>query len=279
MEVPCIRWESELWGYFIKAKRQTLHKENDPASTAADIRFISCFVPYCDAAFLEVKMTSWLLQSKLWLGHKTELFSLKHRKDEFLQYLSGLEKDHETPVSPKTFPSFEAERLPILRQRGRPLLWICFIPTHPDWLVRPKTVKLQDAPDLLPECRVLPGGGVEWVEAIPETTGISSEQLEGLIRRALDRIMVVPREGCHVSMRVNYNLANCAGMQIENHRASRSKRIRNDLFRLGVSDWYTDSHDLLWPKPHEFLAALFQSRRSGPRKNNRTVSAALTGLG
>src|SRR5690606_7662006 len=66
MEVPCIRLESRLWEYFIKTKRQTLDKENDPASTAEDIRFISYFVPYCDAAFLESKMAAWVQQSKLW---------------------------------------------------------------------------------------------------------------------------------------------------------------------------------------------------------------------
>lgn len=52
MEVPCIRLASELWEEFAKAKHQTLHKEADPANTAEDIAFISCFVPYCDAALL-----------------------------------------------------------------------------------------------------------------------------------------------------------------------------------------------------------------------------------
>lgn len=279
MEVPCIRLESELWGHFVKARRKALADENDPASTVEDIKFVSCFVPYCDAAFLDIKMTAWLSQSKLWDGHETELFSLKYRKDEFIQYLSGLEKDHVIPVSPKTFAAFETKRLATLRQHNRPLLWICFIPTHPDDLVRSKTVDPQNAPDSLIECRILPGGGIEWLEAIPDTTSILSDQLESLIRRALDRIMAVPREGCHVSMRVNYSLANCAGMQIENHSASRSKRIMNDLFRLDVSDWYTDSRDLLWPKPDEILAALFQSKSSKPRAKGRRVSAALSGLG
>jgi hypothetical protein len=279
MEVPCIRLESELWEYFIKTKRQTLAGENDPASTAEDIRSISCFVPYCDAAFLESKMTSWVQQSKLWNGFKTELFSLKHRKEEFLQYLSGLEKDHVTPVSPKTFSAFEAERLPFLRQRRQPLVWICFIPTHPDSLVRSKTVSLQSAPDSLLECRVLSGGGVEWIETIPAAASVSSSELESRIRRALGRIMTIPREGCHVSMQVNYSLANCTGLQIKNPSTPRSVRIHNDLFKLGASDWYTDGPDLLWPKPDEVLAALFQSKFSTPGVKERQRSAAPTGLG
>src|ERR1035438_7620511 len=80
MEVPCIRLESELWEHFVKARRKALPNENDPASTVEDILFISCFVPYCDAAFLDIKMTSWLRQSKLLAGHETTLFSLAHRK-------------------------------------------------------------------------------------------------------------------------------------------------------------------------------------------------------
>jgi hypothetical protein len=69
MEVPCIRLESELWEHFVKARRKALEDENDSASTVEDIRFISYFVPYCDAAFLEIKMTAWLSQSKLLAGH------------------------------------------------------------------------------------------------------------------------------------------------------------------------------------------------------------------
>jgi len=183
------------------------------------------------------------------------------------------------PVSLKTFPAFEAERLATLRQHSRPLLWICFIPTHPDDLVRSKTLNLQNAPDSLIECRILPGGGIEWLEAISDTTSISSDQLESLVRKSLDRIMDVPREGCHVSMRVNYSLANCAGMEIDDHALSQSKKIKNDLFRLGVSDWFTDGRELLWPKPDEILAALFQSKSSEPRTNGQGVSVALTGLG
>ena len=279
MEVPCVRLSSELWEEFAKAKHQNLHKEDDPANTAEDIEFISCFVPYCDAAFLDHKMTARLTQSKLWAGNKTELFSLKYRKDEFITYLANLEKDHVIPVSLKTFPAFEAERLATLRQHSRPLLWICFIPTHPDDLVRSKTLNLQNAPDSLIECRILPGGGIEWLEAISDTTSISSDQLESLVRKSLDRIMDVPREGCHVSMRVNYSLANCAGMEIDDHALSQSKKIKNDLFRLGVSDWFTDGRELLWPKPDEILAALFQSKSSEPRTNGQGVSVALTGLG
>ena len=103
MEVPCIRLETELWEHFVKARRKALADENDPASTVEDIRFVSCFVPYCDAAFLDIKMTTWLGQLKLLVGHKTVLFSLAHHKDKFIQYLSGLEKDHINPVSLKTF--------------------------------------------------------------------------------------------------------------------------------------------------------------------------------
>jgi hypothetical protein len=279
MEVPCIRLESELWEYFIKTKRQRLDKENDPASTAEDIRFTSFFVPYCDAAFLEIRMTSWLQQSKLSDGHRTELFSLKHRKAEFLQYLSGLEKQHVLPVSSKTFSAYEAERLPKLRQHARPLLWICFVPTHPDSLVRLKNVSLQGAPNSLLECRILPGGGVEWIETIPAATSVSSGEVESRIRRALDRIMAIPREGCHVSMQVNYSLANCNGLQIKSLSVLRSKRIQNDLLRLGASDWYTEGPDLLWPKPDEVLAALFQSKSSRRGVKERRVSAAPTGLG
>ena len=279
MEVPCIRLESELWEHFIKAKRQSLDKENDPASTAEDIRFISCFVPYCDAAFLEHKMTARLTESKLLASHKTELFSLKHRKDEFIQYLSGLVKNHVTPVSPKTFPGFETERLSVLRQRGQPLLWICFVPTHPDWLVRSKILNLQDAPDSLVECHVLPGGGVEWIERIADYTSISSDQLDSLIRRALDQIMAAPREGCHVSMLIHYSLANCAGIKITSLSDSRETKMRSNLVRIGVSDWLTDGRDLLWPKPNEFLTGLFQSQSAKPLTKNRKTSAAPTGLG
>jgi hypothetical protein len=279
MEVPCVRLESKLWEHFVKARRKALARENDPASTVEDIKFISCFVPYSDVAFLEIKMTSWLRQSKLWDGHKTELFSLKYRNDEFIQYLTGLEKDHVIPVSPKIFAAFETERLAILRQHNRPMLWICFIPTHPDDLVRLKTVDPQNAPDSLIECSILPGGGIEWLEAIPDTTSISSDQLESLIQKALDRTMAVPREGCHVSMRVHFSLTNCAGMEIKSHSGSQSKKIENDLFRLGISDWLTDSRNLLWPKPDELLPALFISKLPKSRAKGRRISAALSGLG
>jgi hypothetical protein len=260
MEVPCVRLESELWAHFVKARRKALGEENDPASTVEDIRFVSCFVPYCDAAFLEIKMTSWLQQSKLWNGFKTELFSLKHRKDEFIQYLSGLEKDHVAPVSPESFRAFEEGRLPILQQRGQPLLWICFIPTHPDPLVRSKALVSQDAPSSLLECRILAGGGVEWIEGIPATTSVSTDELESRIQKALELIMAFPREGTHVSMQIHYSLANWTGMRIQNPSTSQSKTVHNDLLRLGFSDWYTDGHDLLWPKPSEIFVKLFQSR-------------------
>jgi hypothetical protein len=279
MEVPCIRLETELWEHFVKARRKALADENDPASTVEDIRFVSCFVPYCDAAFLEIKMTTWLGQSKLLAGHKTALFSLAHHKDKFIQYLSGLENDHVNPVSLKTFAAFEMERLVTLRQHNCPLLWICFIPTHPDDLVLSKIVNPENSPDSLIECRILPGGGIEWVEAIPDIANISSDQLESLIQRALDRLMAVPREGCHVEMRVNYSLANCAGLEIKSHSGSQSKKIETDLFGLGSSDWLTDGRDLLWPKPDEILTALFQSKSPKPRAKGRRISAALSGLG
>ena len=279
MEVPCIRLASELWEEFAKQKHQTLHKVNDPANTAEDIEFISCFVPYCDAAFLDKQMTAWLTQSKLWVGYKTALFSFKHRKDEFIQYLSGLEEDHVIPVSPKTFRAFETERLADLRKHKRPLLWICFIPERPNELVRSKIVDPQGAPGPLIECRIVPGGGIEWVEAISHTAKISTGQLESVIQSALDRIFGVPREGCHVSMKINYSLVNCAGMKVENPTASQSKKIKNDLFKLGVSDWFTDNRALLWPKPDEILATLFQSKRAKPRTNRRKISVASTALG
>jgi hypothetical protein len=224
-------------------------------------------------------MTTWSGQSKLLAGHKAALFSLAHRKDEFIQYLSGLEKDHINPVSLKTFAAFETERLATLRQHNCPLLWICFIPTHPDDLVLSKIVNPQNSPNSLIECRILPGGGIEWVEAIPDITSISSDQLASLIQRALDRIMAVPREGCHVSMRVNYSLANCAGMEIKSRSGSQSKKIESDLFGLGVSDWLTDGRDLLWPKSDEILTALFQFKSPKPRAKGRRISAALSGLG
>ena len=279
MEVPCIHLASKLWEKFAEQKHQTLHKVNDPANTAEDIGFISCFVPYCDAAFLDKQMTAWLTQSKLWAGYETALFSFKHRKDEFIQYLSALEEDHVIPVSPKTFPAFETERLADLRKHMRPLLWICLIPERPNELVRSKIVNPQGAPGPLIECRIVPGGGIDWVEAIPDTTNISSDQLESVIQSALDRIVGVPREGCHASMKINYSLVNCAGMKIENPAASQSKKIKNDLFKLGVSDWLTDNRAFLWPKPDEILAALLQSKRAKPRTNRREISAATTALG
>ena len=224
-------------------------------------------------------MGECLKQSKLLARYKTKVFSLRDRRNEFLEYLSKLEEEHVNPVSPKSFPAFETERLADLHQHDIPLLWICFIPTHPDDLIRAKIVDPQNAPDSVIECRILPGGGVEWVEAIPNRTSISRDHLESLIRRALDRIMAVPMEGCHNSIRVNYSLANCAGMEIENHSGSRSRGNKNALLRLGVSDWFTESNDLLWPKPDEILAALFQSKSSKPRAKGRKLSAAPTGLG
>jgi len=207
------------------------------------------------------------------------LFSLKHGKDEFIQYLSGLEKDHVTPVSPKTLPAFETERFADFRQHRRLVLWICFIPTHPDELIRSKLVEPRDAPDSLIECRILAGGGIEWVEAIADTTSISTDKLESLIQRALHRIFTVPIEGSHVSMRINYSLANCAEVEIENHSTPRSRKIRTNSFWLGVSDWLTDSRDVLWPPPNEILAALFQPERARQRTNGHKESAAPSGLG
>jgi hypothetical protein len=224
-------------------------------------------------------MTARLMESRLLAGHKTAFFSLKHHKDEFIQYLSGLEKDHVIPVSPKTFQAFEAERLADLQQHDRPLLWICFIPEHPDELVLSKVVSPHCAPDSLIECRIAPGGGIEWVEAIPDTTNISTDRLESLVQSALGRIFAVPREGCHVSMKINYSLVNCAGMEIESPSDLQQKKVKNDLFRLGVSDWLTDSPDLLWPNPREILAALFQTKRAKSRTSGRRNSAADTGGG
>ena len=174
--------------------------------------------------------------------------------------LSGLEKDHVIPISPKTFPAFERERHSDLRKHDCHLLWICFIPTHADDLVGAKVVNPVGVPDSLIECRILPGGGIEWVEAIPDTTLLFSDQLESLIRTALDWLFAVPREGCHTEMTVNYYLAYCAGMAIKNRSCLQSKKIEDDLFRLGVSDWLTDSPELLWPKPDEFLTELLQSK-------------------
>lgn len=279
IEVPCIRLASEIWQKFAKSRHQALHKVKDAANTAEDIEFISCFVPYCDAAFLDIDMTALLTQPKFWAGYKTNLFSLKHRKDKFIQYLSRLERDYVNPVSPKTFAAFETERLPTLRQHSRPLLWICFIPTHPDDLVRSKIVDRQNAPDSLIECRILSGGGIEWIEAIPDTGNISTGLLQFLIQRALDRIFAVSREGCHVLMEISYSLVNCVGIKIENQSALQSQKIKNNLFKLGVSDWLTDSRDLLWPKPDEILAALFQSKSPKSRTEGRRISSAPTGLG
>ena len=275
MEVPCIHLAAMLWQEFAMRKHRTLHKVNDPANTAEDIEFISCLVPYCDAAFLDKQMTAWLTQSKLWIGYKTILFSF-NRKDEFLQYLYGLEKDHVSPISEKAFAAFETERLTGLRKCKCPLLWICLIPTHPNDLVRSKAIPPPTRPESLVECRILPGGGVEWVEAISGTTNISTERLGSLLHGALERIFRIPREGSHVSMKIFYSLVNCKGMKIQNSVASQSGKIENDLFRLGVSDWLTESPNLLWPKPDEILAAHFQRKRAKPGASRREITAQPT---
>src|SRR6266403_1400834 len=56
LEVPSIRLAGELWAAFAKAKWQTMCNDEKPANTAEDILFLSCFVPYCDAAFIDNAM-------------------------------------------------------------------------------------------------------------------------------------------------------------------------------------------------------------------------------
>jgi hypothetical protein len=261
MEVPCIYLASRLWQEFAKQKYLTLHKVDNPTNTAEDIEFISCFVPYCDAAFLDKQMEAWLSRSKLWDGYGALLFSL-NSKDQFLQYLHSLEKDHVKPISPDAFGEFEKQRLARLRQHDCPLLWICFVPTRPDDLIRSKPVVLENTPGSLVECRILPGGGIEWVEAISDNTKVLTAGLESMIQNALDQLFRVPREGSHVSMRIFYRLVNCAGMKLQNPAGSRQKKIKRELLMLGDSDWITESPSLHWPKPNEIMATLFEGKRA-----------------
>ena len=87
MEIPSIRLASDLWASFAKSRRRDLDKTKNPANTAEDIHFVSCFVPYCDAAFVDTGMSALLMESKLMTSHKTAIFSLNDQA-EFLKYLA-----------------------------------------------------------------------------------------------------------------------------------------------------------------------------------------------
>ncbi len=88
-EIPCVRLSSVLWGYFGKVKKKTLPNLKKPAAPAEDNLFISHFLPYCDAAFVDKAMRAYIEERKLFQSFKTEVFSLQN-KDKFMRYLSDL---------------------------------------------------------------------------------------------------------------------------------------------------------------------------------------------
>jgi hypothetical protein len=90
IDVPSIHLESELWASFAKGRRpEDLPRASDPANTAEDIHFVSAFIPYCDAAFIDEGMRTLVTQSKLFKHLKPRVFSISN-KDAFIAYLSSL---------------------------------------------------------------------------------------------------------------------------------------------------------------------------------------------
>ncbi len=93
LKVPTIKISSIMYAGL--ARSAGLGKKTPPKSTA-DVQFISSYLPYCDAMFVDVESRKLLqelpqgLPKHLKLSEfQTKVFSLK-QKDEFLKYLDAI---------------------------------------------------------------------------------------------------------------------------------------------------------------------------------------------
>lgn len=253
IEIPSIHLASELWARFAKS-RSRKHLGVVKKHPSEDIHFVSCFLPYCDAAFIDAPMCDLLRQSKLFQGFRTKVFSLSTRR-EFIRYMSDLDSKHVVPVSPKAFPAFANERIPDLQRRGHPLLWICFVPEEPDELVSAQRLRVAEGASPLAECNGLVGGGLEWIEELESGDTLSAKRLTQTIERGLDFIFGRGVQHGSSSIRIGYFLLNCDGARITRSSDGQAVCVRGNVFRLGVADSLLRSRDLLSPTIAEMLTA------------------------
>jgi hypothetical protein len=253
IEIPSVRLYGELWGSFARSRRPALADANP--SAAEDVHFISSFLPYCDAAFIDNDMCALLPQSKLFQSLKTKVFSL-NTKDKFIEYLSLLESKHVIPVSPESFPALANERIPDLQRRGRPLIWICVVPERPDELVSAQRLHLADGSSSSAECNGLAGGGLEWIEELELGNTLAANRLVQIIERALDAMLGREVQHGSSSIRVGYFLLNCDGWTITDSSDAGPIFVRGDVFKLGVADSLIRSRNLLSSPVAEMLMAL-----------------------
>jgi hypothetical protein len=253
LEIPSVNFGSKLWASFANSRRRDLGiVKKHPAE---DIHFVSCFLPYCNAAFIDAPMSDLLSQSKLFQGLKTRVFSLR-TKDEFIKYLSGLESEHAVAVSPESFSTFASERIPALRRHGRSLLWICVVPERPDDLVSAQRLHVAEGLSPSAECNGLAGGGLEWIEELELGNALPANRLVQIIERALDTMLGREFQHGSSSIRVGYFLLNCDGARITDTSDAQSVFVRGNAFRLGVAHSLLRSRDFLSHTVTEMLTAL-----------------------
>jgi hypothetical protein len=236
IEIPGVRLYGELWESFARSRQPTLADANP--SAAEDIHFISSFLPYCDAAFIDNDMCALLPQSRLFQGLKTKVFSL-NTKDNFIEYLSVLESKHVVPVSPESFPALANERIPDLQRRGCPIIWICVVPESPDDLVGAQRLHVPADSSSFAECNRLAGGGMEWIEELESGGACCANRLIRTIDRGIDAMFGREVQNGSSSIRVGYFLLNCDGTRITDSSGAQSVLVRGDDFKLG------DAHSLL----------------------------------